>query len=100
MMSKPVAKIGVDMHQCPVSNGPTPHVGGPIISTNPNPTVFVNGQAIATTADKGVCNGPLADLPQGSSTVFANGQSLIRLGDMTAHGGKVLVNGISTVFSG
>lgn len=40
-MSKFASVVG-DMHTCPMSDGPKPHVGGPILPPGA-PTVFIGG---------------------------------------------------------
>lgn len=93
----PAARI-TDMHTCPMSDGPKPHVGGPILppgSTN----VLIGGLPAAKLGDMAVCVGPPDSLVQGSGSVFINSVPAARLGDMTAHGG-VIVAGDPTVMIG
>ena len=40
-MGSPAARI-TDMHVCPMSTGPVPHVGGPILPAG-EPTVLIGG---------------------------------------------------------
>ena len=48
-MGQPAARL-TDMHTCPLSTGPVPHVGGPI--TAPGcPTVLIGGVLAARIAD-------------------------------------------------
>ncbi|WNO61004.1 PAAR domain-containing protein [Rheinheimera sp. MMS21-TC3] len=96
-MGKPAAVIGM-MHLCPkVQPGPVPHVGGPIIAGSPN--VSICGIPAARKGDKLVCVGPPDTINSGSSTVFINGKNAARLGDSTAHGGKIIL-GIPNVLIG
>ena len=44
-MGKPAARL-LDLHICPVADGPKPHVGGPIVGPG-CPTVLVGGQPAA-----------------------------------------------------
>jgi uncharacterized Zn-binding protein involved in type VI secretion len=86
-----------DMHTCPESDGPVPHVGGPIIMGSPN--VFIGGLPAARVGDLVTCVGPPDTIAMGSPTVLINGMPAARMGDQTAHGG-VIVGGLSTVLIG
>ncbi|TPN83949.1 PAAR domain-containing protein [Aquimarina algicola] len=91
------ARLG-DMHTCPLSNGPVPHVGGPV--TGPSiPTVMIGGQPAAVVGDLCICTGPPDNIVKGSSTVFIGGKPAARMGDTTAHGG-VIIQGNPTVMIG
>jgi uncharacterized Zn-binding protein involved in type VI secretion len=84
-----------DMHTCPMFNGPSPHVGGPV--TGPGvPTVLIGGMVAAVMGDMLVCAGPPDTIVMGSGTVLIGGKPAARQGDMTSHGG-VIVAGIPTV---
>ncbi|HEX5111269.1 MAG TPA: PAAR domain-containing protein [Saprospiraceae bacterium] len=84
-----------DMHTCPMFNGPVPHVGGPV--TGPGvPTVLIGGLPAAVMGDLLVCVGPPDTIVQGSTTVFISSRPAARQGDMTAHGGVIVV-GFPTV---
>lgn len=93
---KPAARI-TDMHACPESNGPVPHVGGPIISGSPD--VLIGGLPAARVTDKLTCVGPPDTIVMGSPMVLINGLMAARMGDQTAHGG-VIVGGCGTVLIG
>lgn len=95
-MSRPAARL-TDMHVCPLSNGPVPHVGGPIVLGSP--TVFFNGLPAARVTDMAVCTGPPDVIVMGSGTVLINGLPAARLADTTAHGGTITM-GSPTVFIG
>ena len=96
-MSKPAAVIGC-MHVCPkVDPGPKPHVGGPVIQGSPN--VSICNIPAACKGDKLICIGPPDTISGGSATVFINGKNAARLGDDTAHGGKIVL-GVPSVFIG
>ena len=99
-MSKPAARI-TDMHVCPmVTPGvpPVPHVGGP--STSPGaPLVLIGSLPAARMGDMCTCVGPPDVIAQGSPTVLIVGQMAARLGDTTAHGGKIAM-GFPTVLIG
>ena len=92
----PAARVG-DFHSCPAVTGLIPHVGGPISSGSPN--VIICGNQAATVSSFAVCNGPLDQITQGSTTVFINGLPAARQGDLSAHGG-VIVQGCPTVSIG
>ncbi len=94
---KPAARIS-DMHTCPLSDGPKPHVGGPIIGPG-MPTVLIGGMPAAVVGDSCVCVGPPDTTVMGSSTVLIGGKSAIRMGDTTAHGGTI-IGGLPTVLIG
>ena len=87
-----------DMHTCPLSDGPKPHVGGPILPGS-NTSVLIGSLPAAVVGDTCVCTGPPDLLVQGSSTVLIGGKGAVRMGDVTAHGGTVIL-GCSTVLIG
>lgn len=95
-VSKPLARLS-DMHICPMCDGPKPHVGGPIAFANP--TVLIGGLPAARATDPVVCVGIPDTIALGSSTVLVGGLPVARMGDMTAHGGTLLV-GLPTVLVG
>ena len=94
----PAARI-TDMTACPaVAPGPTPHVGGPIVTGEP--TVLTGFQPQARVTDKALCApGIPATIVRGSTTVFVSWKQAARLGDATSHGG-VVVTGCPTVIIG
>jgi len=93
----PAARIG-DMHTCPMVNpGPTPHVGGPIVTGEP--TVLICGSPAARVGDTAICIGPPDTIAQGEPSVLIGYRPASRIGDMTAHGG-VIVAGCLTVLIG
>ncbi len=93
---KPAARV-TDMHTCPQSDGPVPHVGGPIMSGSPN--VMIGGLPAARVSDKVTCVGPPDVILTGSPSVLINGLPAARIGDQTAHGG-VIMTGLGTVLIG
>ncbi|WP_415389740.1 PAAR domain-containing protein [Roseomonas sp. BN140053] len=98
-MGMPASRIG-DMHVCPMMTPglpPIPHVGGPIVMGSPNVLTGKIPQARIT--DQCVCVGPPDVLVKGSVTVLVNKLMAIRIGDMTVHGGNVIV-GLPTVLIG
>jgi len=96
-MGQPAARL-TDMHLCPLWDGDTPHVGGPIVSPG-CPTVYVGGLPAARVGDRAVCIGPPDAIAQGSATVCIGGSMAARLGDATVHGG-VVVEGFPGVLIG
>jgi uncharacterized Zn-binding protein involved in type VI secretion len=83
------------MHTCPMSNGPVPHVGGPVLPPG-CPTVLIGGLPAARVGDMLVCTGPPDTIVSGSATVLIGGMPAARMGDSTAHGG-VIILGCPTV---
>ena len=85
----PAARL-TDMHTCPMSTGPVPHVGGPIIGPGA-PTVLIANLPAAVVGDNAVCVGPPDSIVKGSSTVMIGGKPAARVGDTTAHGGSIVL---------
>jgi uncharacterized Zn-binding protein involved in type VI secretion len=97
-MGQPAARVG-DMHTCPqISPGPVPHVGGPILPPG-CPTVLIGGQPAARATGMATCTGPPDTIAKGSVTVLIGKLPAARMGDITAHGG-VIVMGLPTVLIG
>lgn len=93
----PAARV-TDMHVCPMTTGPVPHVGGPI--TGPGvATVLIGGMPAAVVGDMLVCTGPPDVIVKGSATVLIGGRPAARMGDTTAHGGTIVL-GLPTVMIG
>lgn len=86
------------MHTCPLSTGPTPHVGGPVVGPGV-PTVLIGGMPAAVVGDMATCVGPPDTIVKGSATVLIGGKPAARMGDSTAHGGSI-VAGLPTVIIG
>lgn len=97
IMGTPAARVS-DMHVCPMSTGPVPHVGGPVLPPG-QPTVLIGGIPAARVGDMAVCVGPPDAIAVGSGTVKIGGAPAARLGDSTAHGGTI-VAGFPTVLIG
>ncbi len=93
----PAARI-TDMHTCPMTTGPVPHVGGIVIPPGCT-TVTIGGLPAARVGDMCMCTGPTDSIVKGSATVTIGGMPAARLGDTTAHGG-VIVAGAPTVMIG
>ncbi|PQO31119.1 hypothetical protein C5Y96_12235 [Blastopirellula marina] len=84
----PAARIA-DMHTCPMSTGPVPHVGGPVMVGCP--TVLIGGMPAARVGDMVTCCGPPDVISMGSPSVFIGGMPAARMGDMCAHGGTITI---------
>ena len=93
----PAARL-TDMHTCPMSTGPVPHVGGPITAPGA-PTVLIGSLPAARATDMAVCVGPPDVIAMGSTTVLTCGLPQARIGDSSGHGG-VIVLGCFTVIVG
>jgi uncharacterized Zn-binding protein involved in type VI secretion len=96
-MGQPAARI-TDMHTCPMVTGVVPHVGGPIIPPCAV-TVLIGGLCAARIGDMATCVGPPDVIALASFTVVTSGSPQARIGDMTVHGG-VIVLGDFTVLVG
>ena len=96
-MGQPAARL-TDMHVCPMSTGPVPHVGGPI--TAPGcPTVLIGDLPAARATDMATCVGPPDTIVKGSAGVLIGGLPAARMGDSCAHGGTIIL-GEPTVMIG
>ena len=96
-MGMPASRI-TDMHTCPMVTGIVPHVGGPI-SGPCVPTVLIGGLPASHVGDMCVCVGPPDSIILGSFTVLTQGTPAVRIGDITAHGGTIVL-GFPTVLVG
>ena len=82
-----------------MSDGPKPHVGGPILPPG-CPTVLIGGMPAARVGDLAACASPAPDsIVAGSASVLIGGMPAARQGDSTAHGG-VIISGCPTVLIG
>lgn len=96
----PAARL-TDMHTCPMQTPgvpPIPHVGGPIVGPGA-PTVLIAKLPAAVMGDNAICVGPPDSIVQGSATVMIGGKPAARMGDVTAHGGSIVL-GCPTVMIG
>ncbi len=93
----PAARV-TDMHACPMTSGPVPHVGGPILPPGA-PTVLIAFLPAATVTTMATCVGPPDMIVRGSAGVMINFLPAARLGDQTVHGG-VIVMGAPNVIIG
>ena len=96
-MGMPASRI-TDMHVCPMVTVLVPHVGGPILPPGAV-TVLIGGLPAARVGDMAVCVGPPDSIVLGSFTVFTMKMPQARIGDTTAHGGKIVL-GCPTVLVG
>lgn len=94
----PAARVN-DMHVCPMFNGPSPHVGGPILPPG-SPTVLIEGMPAARMGDMATCAGPPDTILQGSGTVLIEGMPAARMGDMTSHGGQIVAGSPTVIIGG
>jgi uncharacterized Zn-binding protein involved in type VI secretion len=96
----PAARL-TDLHVCPMQTPglpPIPHVGGPVIGPGV-PTVLIAKLPASVVGDNAVCVGPPDAVVQGSATVMIGSRPAARIGDTTAHGGKIAF-GCPTVLIG
>jgi uncharacterized Zn-binding protein involved in type VI secretion len=87
-MGMPAARL-TDMHVCPMVTVVVPHVGGPIIMGAP--TVLTGMLPQARVTDPAVCVGPPDMIAMGSFTVLVTSLPAARLGDLTVHGGTIIL---------
>jgi uncharacterized Zn-binding protein involved in type VI secretion len=80
-----------------MSDGPKPHVGGPVAMGCP--TVMIGFMPAARVGDMCVCVGPPDAIAKGSPTVMIGGMMAARMGDLTGHGGSITL-GCPTVMIG
>jgi len=96
-VGQPAARA-TDMHTCPMATGPVPHVGGPILPPCAV-TVLIGSLPAARVTDMATCVGPPDVIAKGSATVLTCSLPQARIGDLTAHGG-VIILGLPTVLVG
>lgn len=98
-MASSAARVG-DQHSCPQVTAPsTPHVGGPV--SGPGVATVLIGQMPAVAVGDGAkCNGPQDTIAKGSATVFIAGRPAARLGDTTAHGGRITTGCVNVLIGG
>ncbi len=86
-MGKKIVRVG-DYHQCPLWDGKTPHVGGPVLDGIPN--VLINGKPVAVVGSRAQCNGGVDTIVSGDPRLLINGLPVAVEGSPTAHGGLVV----------
>jgi uncharacterized Zn-binding protein involved in type VI secretion len=85
---KNAARVG-DNHQCPASDGGSPHVGGKVLG--PGATyVLIGGQHAARIEDDAACEGPFDMIKRGAPSVLIEGKNAARRGDGTVHVGVIM----------
>jgi uncharacterized Zn-binding protein involved in type VI secretion len=82
-----------------MSDGPKPHVGGPILPPC-EPTVLIGYMPAARVGDMATCVGPPDTIAKGSATVLIGNMMAARIGDMTAHGGVITVGEPTVIIGG
>ncbi|MEL6233023.1 MAG: PAAR domain-containing protein [Pseudomonadota bacterium] len=93
----PAARIG-DMHVCPMVTGVVPHVGGPItLGCFPALSAMMPQ---ARVGDMAVCVGPPDVIAKGSMKVLYGNMPAARIGDLTAHGGSIVVGAFPLLIGG
>ena len=85
----PAARV-TDMHVCPMVTVLVPHVGGPILPPGA-PTVLIDFLPAATVTTMATCVGPPDVIVLGSMGVMINFLPAARIGDITAHGGTIVM---------
>jgi uncharacterized Zn-binding protein involved in type VI secretion len=88
-MGQPAARV-TDMHVCPMVTVLVPHVGGPILPPAAI-TVLTGGLPQARVSDMATCVGPPDVIAMGSFTVLVCDLPAARMGDVTAHGGTIVL---------
>jgi len=66
--NQPAWRVGTDVHSCPLSDGPKPHVGGTVAMGSTK--VFINGLPAARLGDNIVEAGPPNAIIAGETTVL------------------------------
>ena len=94
---KPAARV-TDMHVCPMVTGVVPHVGGPIVLGEF--TTLTQMMPQARIGDMAVCVGPPDTIVLGSMKVMVGGKPAARMGDLTAHGGTIVLGAIPVLIGG
>jgi|TARA_B110000879_G_scaffold209517_2_gene297421 uncharacterized Zn-binding protein involved in type VI secretion len=97
----PAARL-TDFHECPMQTPglpPIPHVGGPVVGPGVA-TVMIGKMPAAVVGDNCVCVGPPDTIAMGSKTVMIDGKPSARMGDTTAHGGKIVLGCLTVMVGG
>ncbi|MBZ5619970.1 MAG: PAAR domain-containing protein [Acidobacteriia bacterium] len=97
-MGQPAARI-TDMHVCPMVTALVPHVGGPIIPPCAV-TVLIGKLPAARVTDMATCVGPPDVIAKGSMTVLTVGLMQARIGDLTVHGGTIILGEFTVLVGG
>ena len=97
----PAARVS-DMHVCPMvtpGTPPIPHVGGPVLPAGV-PTMLIQGLPAAVVGTQCACAGPPDVIVQGSTSVLIGGMPAARVGDLTAHGGSIVMGCVTVEIGG
>lgn len=97
-MGRPAARV-TDMHICPMTDGPVPHVGGPFIPPCHVP-VLIGKLPAARATDQLTCVGPPDLIALGSLTVSIGKLPAARMGDLTGHGGNIVMGCMQVLIGG
>jgi uncharacterized Zn-binding protein involved in type VI secretion len=95
----PFAARLTDMHTCPMVTVLVPHVGGPILPPC-CPTVMIGFLPAARVGDTALCVGPIDVIAMGSTSVIIGGQFAARVGDLTVHGGVIVMGCLTVIIGG
>ncbi len=96
-MTLPAARM-TDMTACPMTTGPVPHVGGPLMPPG-EPTVLIGALPSIRVGDMGMCIGPPSTVMVGEPSVLIGNKPAARMSDSTTHNGKIVL-GCPTVLIG
>jgi len=96
----PAARV-TDAHTCPmtIKGTPSPHVGGVVVGPGAS-TVNIGFLPAALEGDDCVCGEPGNKIAKGSGTVNIEGKPAARMGDMTQHGGSIVVGEVTVNMGG
>ncbi|GAA1050220.1 PAAR domain-containing protein [Arthrobacter russicus] len=93
MPSGPALRAG-DTCLCSLSDGPKPHLGGPLTPAAAVATVLIGGApaAVANQIPGSIpCVSPVPNgIAQGSATVFIGGYPAARVADLSLHGQPIM----------
>ena len=95
-MGMPAARVG-DMHVCPMVTVLVPHVGGPLLPGGA--LALVGGMPAACVTNTAVCVGPPDLVAMGSFITLIGGLPAARVGDITAHGGTIVMGAPTVLIS-
>lgn len=95
-MGMPAARVG-DMHVCPMVTVLVPHVGGPLLPGGA--LALVGGMPAACVTGMAVCVGPPDVVAMGSFITLIGGLPAARMGDITAHGGTIVMGAPTVLIS-
>ena len=97
-MGQPAARM-TDLQTCPMTTGPVPHVGGPLVAPAAF-TVLIGKLPAAQIGTMGICVGLPCTVIKGSATVLVGKMPAARMGDNTAHGGVIVLGCFTCLIGG